>query len=995
MLEEIDSLVAKICTIRAPSHFTARPAALASKRSASKGGSTSGDGRLADSSIRPFCQSNDVTSTSSSTTESVPASVLEGVNSFFASPTVSNPTVSDSSRMGRSSTSASAPKRGSDSGIIQTQSDTFEEGHGRNTTAKDRSRSKTSTATSSDNSAVLEAQENELYMEIVYFLRPMLYLIHQNSALLIRNTPYIFHMAITLLSLGKATIMPHIHTLVCSLLHALISCAHNVSESSAIESDTPVTVAGALFEDNNATGVEDGMESPTMSDALDQSSRRYSTSSPEEVDFSALCTKENVSLWKKVLEEFNSDAFLLIFQKAPILTPNNFERVATALSVVVRDTSSSLCKSWRNTMWNLALSAARKTPQNTRYSAFFLMVGSLIQHDSDLVSTSQCICDVFEALLHVIEVCIPHQFHSSHEPLLRPILFCLSKSIPLMETQKVEELFWLAVLLFLFFPLSYLSGPVVLMHHVVVELLRRSERRENGESGGSGDNDPLGANAYMGTNIEDALLVARYNNKQLNKIFRRIEKGRKSVIGISFESSFSTALASLLLRGLQMTETKSRELTEQTLQLLMEHYQKQTEKASQSPRGSSSTSENGISGYAAVLLTIWGDIALVSQPQTSPHLDTAQIDRRYSTSPTPTTMSTTQNRRIMIYGSKARSVISTLPEDPVYRPSLQRQRSSSTPVLPSKPSGPLAPVSFFAEHNFPTNKSVVLFTTTQLAAIKALQKMEAEQLFAHTLLLQTIRELPSVLSVLYEILFSEMSSAYAASLQKEGPLNQTILGILNECLMSGFSRQQGKVRDVSSHHTRSPVISAQDAMSELDDTDISDDIAPRHAIVGDLEFDETPPPPDASPNTVGRTTFRGLSREKSASPASPPAGYSEDQVTDPTPSEPSTTVAGQSPLEDIDKPFARGSVQCMGIDSSDDEKDESRSSRGVATSSSSYLAELGFIGLLDGAHSYALEQCGSHDECHCGSKTNGCVVAICDSCTRRKEAKHLVCVFDN
>jgi hypothetical protein len=657
-------------------------------------------------------------------------------------------------------------------------------------------------------------------------------------------------------------------------------------------------------------------------------------------------------------------------------------------------------------MWDLALASARKTSQSSQYSAFFLMVGSLIQNTIEPHGVNSCLCDVFDSLKNVTDICIRHHFHDRDEPLLRPILFCLSKAIPLMETKKIHEVFWMTVLLLLFFPTSYLSGPIMLVHATVVELLSRIQ--QEGDALGSGN---------AGRDLEEELLESRHADKSLNKYFKRLERGKQSIIGVSFESSFSTAMSCLLLRGLQMTESKTRDLSETTLRLLMEHYQ------SHGDGGGEEAPARCISGYSVVLLSVWGDISLVSQPQ--PVMDSQlAIDRRFSTSPVPSSTMSAQGHRRVLITSKARSVVamSTLPDEAVYRPALQRQRASSTSGLMLEKSLPIAPVSFFGEHNFPTNKSLVLFATMILACIRTLQNMEEEQLFVHTLLLQTIRELPTVLSVLYEVLFSEMSSAYAASRNKEGDLNKAILDILNECLMSGFSRQQGKVRSapaVTTGPQSGAVLPPQPPTgSEMDDIPNF-----RPAITSEMSGTDSdrvsvsnPEGHTALPGTAGsvkRTTFRELSREKTESPvadgsqSAPPTerspsqnvGMKESDVpSTPTVHSLAKGVATRNvEASQIDAPFTRGSIQTLDIDSDDSDTEINGSSGGTTSSSMEYLAELGFAGLLEGTYVYALGSSVVRGKCQCGAfdglpevkmaaERNG----LCDSCLRRKEGKHLV-----
>ena len=1026
LLHEIHNIVAKICDKSSPASLpTSRTGQPSSGLKLTKSSSVDSTLSFAQSSTQV---SHSHGSSLSSQAEMLPAAVLNGVNSFFSvasgtpSPSYfSTPGPSSPVSSHRGGSTASKRERGIDSqgGSIRSAlqaSDNSDTGSvGSRDADKDGNTLKrgSSGTSASDGANVTEQTEIEMLTEIIYLLRPLLYIVHHNSVLLIDGTPKLLHLSVTLLSLGKAILMPHVHVLISSLVYTMVACSSGIDSSihTSVDSSSRLSLmlrsvpnmsSSSLVlpstnrpqkhlyppQSDETSSALDGEEEDMKQTASSEPNEPNTpfSSAPDEAEFAAMCTPGSIMLWKSVLHEFNSDAFQLIFKKAPTLTPNNFERVAHAVASIVQESTSVLCVRWRRSMWNLALNSARKTTYSSQYSPFFLMVGSLIQNDMNVSDTYVCLSDVFGALINVTDVCIKHHFNEHDEPLLRPVLFCLSKFIPLMDTNDIQELFWFAVLLLVVFPTSYLSGPVTLVNHIVVELL---ERIESGNGGF----------------IEQNLLQSRQSSKQLNRIFRRIEKEGHIISGVSFESSFSMALASLLLRGFQMTEAKTRDMTEETLRLLMEHYQRQSESPGDSSGsgGGIGTSRKCISGYAAVLLTVWGDISLVSQPQLSIQHDNSDAgDIRFSVSPPPTSMSGTPGgileqprakTTLSVLTASARPMMSTLPEDPIYRPTqqLQRQRSSSAALLPDKPPT-YAHVSFFGEHNFPTNKSLVLFVTMLLACIRTLQNMEEEQLFVHKLLLQTIRELPSVLTILYDIIFSDMSAAYATSLNNDSALHRVLFDIINECLMSGFSRQQFSVRPRA--------VECAGPQSELDDANVHDSRSPTAADAETYSPKLSHSPLHGTPSG-GEMGLTNASRTELGVGAGAGDTTTEDNRGD------RARKGSESPADagreggaagantgggNVDVPFARGSVQSMG-DGIDSDDDDSTGGFGYAASTI-YLAELGFSGLLEGAHTYALGTSVVRGRCVCVGQDGNREASdkMCRSCAARKTAKHLVSV---
>lgn len=239
--------------------------------------------------------------------------------------------------------------------------------------------------------------------------------------------------------------------------------------------------------------------------------------------------------------------------------------------------------------------------------------------------------------------------------------------------------------------------------------------------------------------------------------------------------------------------------------------------------------------------------------------------------------------------------------------------------------------------------------------------MESEQVFILTLLLQTIRELPAVLAMLYEIVFSELSAAYNASLCKEGALPSAIFDVLNECLMSAY-KSTAPLSDASG---------GEGSVSSEIDADV-----PRGVVLSVRSASSE------SVLTTGTESrpFGALSK------LLPRGGVYSGQTELPA-SCPSTMLRDS----DIEEIVPDAYITHDSIDSQDAELSLRR--RVVETSvsgtrgsvSETYLKELQFPGLLEGPHNYALNPRGS---CTCAStEPESDERVLCALCVRVRESR--------
>ena len=472
--------------------------------------------------------------------------------------------------------------------------------------------------------------------------------------------------------------------------------------------------------------------------------------------------------------------------------------------------------------------------------------------------------------------------------MLRPIFFCLSRSLKYLDVVGLQRLFWCAILLLQYFPEHYLSGPVLLLHEVIDELLLRSAQppRSRPRSPHEGftlrvdrkDDDTTSASMHTqdNMNITSSLLAIRQSDPCLKEVFDEIEGS--ALLGISFESSFSTALTSTLLRLFNVKDTKTKSLTIDMLQKLLRHDQATYPPPPPQTRGVTASSDNnlnsnesdentrteqsedadnrkatprsddgggggggcfclclerGVSGYAPILLPHLSlEESVVSRPvlsamdeslgenndvdsgllgagneQGDPSTTTASVSMT-SLSVTTTMSSVTPSGRRPAAISRSSSSSSISMGTSSANTSriltnvsvnLTSSQAKVKPILPTylaalSPSSAKAQQgvspAFFGAHNFPTEKSIVLFVTSLLGYLRLLAQSvysdeeQQSHSFAFVILLQVLREVPVALHKLYQVIFAELNTTYSLSVQRNHYLADIVLEAIHECLLS-------------------------------------------------------------------------------------------------------------------------------------------------------------------------------------------------------------------
>lgn len=654
-------------------------------------------------------------------------------------------------------------------------------------------------------------KSNSKWFEVIALLRPLLYLIFKNPTVLEHCTPDILHLSLKLLAKGPRSVHPGVFTLLSTLVHALLSESVDEIKFSA-----------------------SGVHRPADED------ERISFGSGLVSVFSGA----DASAWREVLNQMDSPSFHFIFNKPPELTSNNFEVVAGFMTEVVSCPSSELSNQWKHSLWDLALKSSMKrftyiltngsgaeiVASCPVYPSYFYLLGNLIDVDKASVSYFK---HIFSSFQDVIKLCSEYNFVDNcgeaqvcldkiEDKMMRPIFFCLSRSLKFLDILGLQRLFWCTILLLQYFPEHYLSGPVLLLHSVSDELLeslppgageKSSQFSAAGEINIDTCGDHGGDDDVRVHNVTSALLDMRRSDSSLRQSFDVIEGS--NLLGLSFESSFSTALTSTLLRLFNVKDAKTKTLTVDILQKLLQHDQATYCRpllTRQSPRrGCTETDadtiheraglERGISGYCPVLLPHLGlEESDVSRPLIRP-------DTISNAPPVNPTVLTERNEisTATVYTKASRPPLvkkKSVPSLVLAGVTIPSTRGSSATLVPKNamptylsalsPSAKSQFVSpaFFGKHNFPSEKSIVLFVTSLLGYLRLLAQSvysdeeQQSHSFAFIILLQVLREVPVALNKLYHVIFAELNTTYNLSSQRNHYLADIVMEAIHECLLS-------------------------------------------------------------------------------------------------------------------------------------------------------------------------------------------------------------------
>lgn len=672
----------------------------------------------------------------------VPREVLDGVTAFFAV----SPVPHD-----RKTVRSSSKK------VIDTTSQSEADAQREFERRQKRHPSKVQSAKiSQENLMEIVFDESEIWVEIVALLRPLVYQIFQISTLLIHSTPKIVHLVFTIISYGYVPVLPHVHTLLSTMVYALTLYSRILFSSTRdLEQDVAL----------------DSQEAVSFDPIV-------------QVDRPDTTTQLIVKLLNDILTDLNNDTFHLIFNKAPILTPNHQEKIINTLSSIFvennnhQNGSFQLQSIWKKCLWDLSVSSVTRSVTSSNYTIFFQLLGNLMDM-KNIQENPQFLKVLYQCLMKVIEsYCIHVSSHIRTQDVYEKyvdtngskfIFSCLTKLVSFLEEDKLLELFWINTMIVLYFPLHLLTGPIALMHSIVRCILESCSQ------------------TGVMKHLEEMLLDFRKKSKTLNTIFRKLEGDR--LIGISFQSSFSIALSSILMRGLQSVEHSTKDLTIEILKLMSENYQIHLSQPLADENQSYKSGNRGISGYSILLCVVSGNTSSVSPSQPlTPTPWISQINPEVvSTSTQLLSSHEVEDNKNSSEQSKTLqpNVISIHPDDPLYRSG--RHRADSTTSV-SDQALPNTQVLFFGDQNFPNNRSAVLFVTLLLSYFKH-TSVESEQIFILSLLLQTIRELPSVLYIVYDVLFTQLTGHFNNCLDREGAITNAIFDLLNECLKRNGNRE--------------------------------------------------------------------------------------------------------------------------------------------------------------------------------------------------------------
>jgi hypothetical protein len=545
-----------------------------------------------------------------------------------------------------------------------------------------------------------------IWDEVSSLLRPLQYIIFNNYKLFISHTPEIIHVILILISQQPPLHLRHgIHSLLGSLLHGLISFA----------STMPTADDDIASEIRYCTGVD-------IQSTSNSNTRQL------------LISDSAISVWKMALKQLSEPApsqIFSIFNEVVELTQNNVDVIVSIVSSIVCETTPSLlCNMWRKILWKLTLNSAVKTLPHSSSSTFFLCISSLIQKEFINIDV---LWDLFTSLDYVINLYTTKKATKVEEKLLEPTFKCISKVVPFLDTLQIKMLFWFSILLIQCFPDTLLYSPFLILYCSVNELLHRIDTN-NSNNSINGD----GVNEF----IEKELLDIYNNDSEIASIFSYLESFL--MYEISFQSSFSTALTKILLKGYNLPSTH--DMVVGMLTVLMKHSQ-------------SAGKEHlpGISGYAVLLLITNRDEMSVS------------------------------------HGNYANDISSNGNMSVIANSGSGLPLSRHT-VLPS---------SFFGTINFPDLKHSVLFVSSILSILQSSLELDEHRHYLLLILLQTIQEIPNVLTVLYDVVFSTVMESYTTNSNIGGIVHTAIFNILNECLT--WASKNECVDDVlpkEKHHKR-------------------------------------------------------------------------------------------------------------------------------------------------------------------------------------------------
>lgn len=841
-------------------------------------------------------------------------------------------------------------------------------------------------------SAVLDMSLNSKWVEVISLLRPILYVIGHNIFVLEHCTPALLHMCLELLAKAPRSARPGVFALLSSLIHSLMS--ESSTEYDVSQNKSGMMSRNTLTEGNDDYGVSHSHQGSTESAII----------------FSEATTLK----WKDICAQLDSPVFHHIFNKTPELTSLNFELVVGLISDVVACPSSILSSKWKQNLWDIAYLFSGKLFTHsikivvnsggscgnmvirascTVYPSNYYLMGNLIDRQKADRDYFQQMVSAFH---DVIKLCGEYNFvvgmhevqkelNNIEDKILRPLSFCLNCSLKYMELLELQRLFWCVILLLQYFPEHFLSGPVLILHGIVDELLQKSTPVEGLRVATSNKDEELKIDS---SNITSALLVTRESDSTLKEIFDVLEGS--SILGISFKSSFSTALTSTLLRVFNVKDVQTKGLAIDILQKLLQHDQKTYVRGAQIDKQSQDTPlidgtvnddigiVRGVSGYCAVLLPQLGlDEASVSRPalNTKDVEDTSLYDINDSIVDQSEASLPTGHGNLKPALVKKKSIpsASNLPSSAANpgRLGVNMNSTASFPTYlaalsPSSKSQFVSP-HFFGAHNFPTEKTIVLFVTSLLSYLRLLARSvysdeeQQSHSFAFVILLQVLREVPVALSKLYQVIFAELNTTYNLSLQRNHHLADIVLEAIHECLSSRnkvvSSRPEGSVEDVGVHEGLYIIHSDDDDDSLVERKNIQIKVRPPPAVVEE------------------RVSL--VSKIRSSIPTLPilEKGGEKD-----------------SP-QDCDDPSYMVNVMREDVEFHSDEEDEFDSAVDTNAKSrqsltdSDYLAEIGFSALLSGPYNYMFSSC---EKC----ETWLAPAHACPCYMQRQRTKELVSKFN-
>ena len=644
-------------------------------------------------------------------------------------------------------------------------------------------------------------------------IRPLLHLLFDNGVVVEQCTPELLHLCLNLLAEGPRSLRPAVYTVLSSLVYVLQT---ETSDEQADEQDSDAKLVDSI----------DTFK--LSSEEMDDDQQGYSGYNQFRKGF-LIQSGGTVSSWKDITELLNADEVHTIFNKALNLTFNNFEIIVRILFHIVQVPRPELAERWKELLWNKSLqSCMKEVPirvevrisgvtrlrdvdvMSPLFPSNFYLLAYLVNEDR--VSTTY-IVRLLSTFRDIMNICGEYDFVSSdneyhiylnevEDKILRPVCFCLRNSLNFIDVIQLQRLFWSSVLLLQYFPDHYLSGPLSLLDGIVGELLSHNVVQESvsvdGDEEGKLSKDSSQGNKVLVRNLGSILLDKRYNDSGLSKIFDDLESS--NLLGVSFDSSFSTSLTLTLLRIFNVKDSKTKKVVINLLQKLLQNdqvaYAEQCFESAivgqpstwRNVEGKSQNlgTDEGVSGYCPILLPHLGlDETTVSRPlpreggypgsNEQLELETMSSTEFSSISRQPRNFLTLKKKKSMNNMSNS----SRLSAVPTYLSSVCHS-SKSQFVAPT----------FFGCHNFPNEKSIVLFVASLLAYLRLLSQSDysdeeqQSHSFAVVILLEVLRELPLALQKLYGVVFSELNDAYKLSLRRNQHLANVVLEAIHECLLS-------------------------------------------------------------------------------------------------------------------------------------------------------------------------------------------------------------------